>query len=450
MCSCFDSGGGGGGSTETETATATDTATPTATATATDTATSTPTNDSPTANISKSYDNYITDEAIHLSASNSSDPDGSISSYRWELGDGTTKYGKSITHQYSSSGSYSIELRVSDGDGGYDYTTTSVFVGAGFVTEFIFEDGHKLKERVVVVAPDEMIVRSGGKKYSHSLTQSVKEDMDNAWDTLQSYGMTPPAANSEKETVVSIGAAGNSTTVTNEYINRGEGDTEELFPLAVGPPADWQDGAFANWRSGGIVEAATSATGFGSGTAISEAFSEVRVDGSGSSTATIDYSGQFEAYLRGGLGTAGFSITLFVRDTETNDEVTKTIRSPARRPRTISPDDNTNFTLGFQQYDGGFSDVGNPEISIDSGENVESFDSGKVYQIGVRLRSTASAFEKEVLPAMATSVCLDGSRSNDDGPDEWEHPIGYDWWLESRWGDNDTYAQLERFDRLWG
>jgi PKD repeat protein len=60
--------------------------------------------------------------------STSTDPDDDITGYRWRMDDGTTKYGSSVTHSYSSEGSYDVQLRVEDSEGNYDYKTRTVNV----------------------------------------------------------------------------------------------------------------------------------------------------------------------------------------------------------------------------------------------------------------------------------------------------------------------------------
>ena len=50
-------------------------------------------------------------------SANASDPDGSIASYLWELGDGSTSKMKTVKHSYDRPGSYLVLLTVKDDDG---------------------------------------------------------------------------------------------------------------------------------------------------------------------------------------------------------------------------------------------------------------------------------------------------------------------------------------------
>jgi hypothetical protein len=47
---------------------------------------------------------------------NSSDPDGSLVNWTWNLGDGSMAFGKAITHTYSKAGVYNVTLIVMDDD----------------------------------------------------------------------------------------------------------------------------------------------------------------------------------------------------------------------------------------------------------------------------------------------------------------------------------------------
>ena len=61
-------------------------------------------------------------------AGGSSDPDGTIASYNWQFGDGSTGTGATATHTYAAAGSYSVVLTVTDDKGAGGTATRTVAV----------------------------------------------------------------------------------------------------------------------------------------------------------------------------------------------------------------------------------------------------------------------------------------------------------------------------------
>lgn len=59
----------------------------------------------------------------------SSSAEGSIESYEWDFGDGTTATGVSADHTYAERGTYTVTLTITDGDGRTDTATRTVEVG---------------------------------------------------------------------------------------------------------------------------------------------------------------------------------------------------------------------------------------------------------------------------------------------------------------------------------
>jgi PKD repeat protein len=80
------------------------------------------TNQPPTAVISSPVSGLV-GEALSLSGAGSTDGDGRIVSYAWDLGDGAVSSGITVTHSYSATGSYTVTLTVAD-DGGLDDSAT--------------------------------------------------------------------------------------------------------------------------------------------------------------------------------------------------------------------------------------------------------------------------------------------------------------------------------------
>ncbi len=71
------------------------------------------TNQPPTA----AFTSSITNLTASFNGSGSSDPDGTITSYAWNFGDGTTGTGATPSHTYGSNGTYTVTLTVTDNGG---------------------------------------------------------------------------------------------------------------------------------------------------------------------------------------------------------------------------------------------------------------------------------------------------------------------------------------------
>lgn len=69
-------------------------------------------------------------EVVNLSAAGSSDSDGTVASYAWDFGDGSTDTGsgETVAHTYATAGSYIVTLRITDDRGAVDEDATLVVV----------------------------------------------------------------------------------------------------------------------------------------------------------------------------------------------------------------------------------------------------------------------------------------------------------------------------------
>lgn len=85
-------------------------------------------NQAPTANAGGPYETS-SGEALVFDGTGSSDPDGSISGYAWDFGDGTTGSGATPSHVYTVEGIYNVSLTVTDDSGLSHSDTTGVTVG---------------------------------------------------------------------------------------------------------------------------------------------------------------------------------------------------------------------------------------------------------------------------------------------------------------------------------
>jgi len=71
----------------------------------------------------------IAGQSIALTAMESIDFDGTIASFTWDFGDGTTGSGENVTKSYGATGTYTVLLRVTDDLGSFSEETTTVTIG---------------------------------------------------------------------------------------------------------------------------------------------------------------------------------------------------------------------------------------------------------------------------------------------------------------------------------
>ncbi|MCP4622484.1 MAG: PKD domain-containing protein [bacterium] len=90
-------------------------------------------NMSPTARFSADTDSGEAPLQVSFDASASSDPDGSIVSYFWVFGDGSTGTGVTISHTFDSPGTFTVTLTVADDAGASDMDTKDIIVSGGSV-----------------------------------------------------------------------------------------------------------------------------------------------------------------------------------------------------------------------------------------------------------------------------------------------------------------------------
>jgi len=90
-------------------------------------------NEKPIANIGGPYEGEVSQQ-ISFDGSHSDDPDGSITNYTWNFGDETYGYGVAPKHSYSSRGTYTVTLTVTDDSGEQRSSSTTVTVVSGSQT----------------------------------------------------------------------------------------------------------------------------------------------------------------------------------------------------------------------------------------------------------------------------------------------------------------------------
>lgn len=83
----------------------------------------------------------VVDLSVAVDAAASSDPDGIITSYTWDWGDGSPAVtGVSATHDYAAAGDYTVTLQVTDNAGATSTVTQPVTVTPPVAPEFLIQD----------------------------------------------------------------------------------------------------------------------------------------------------------------------------------------------------------------------------------------------------------------------------------------------------------------------
>jgi PKD repeat protein len=91
--------------------------------------------ESPTASFTVNTPSVATGQTAAFNAVASSDPDGSIVTYAWNFGDGTTGLGASPTHAYTKPGVYTVTLGVVDSSGHMSTTAHTITVVKAKITK---------------------------------------------------------------------------------------------------------------------------------------------------------------------------------------------------------------------------------------------------------------------------------------------------------------------------
>jgi hypothetical protein len=87
-----------------------------------------PSNEAPIADISAAPVRGVAPLVVDLDGTGSSDPDGSVVAFDWDLGDGAVADSEALDHTYQQPGTYVVELVVTDDDGATDAASVTIVV----------------------------------------------------------------------------------------------------------------------------------------------------------------------------------------------------------------------------------------------------------------------------------------------------------------------------------
>ena len=87
-------------------------------------------NRAPTASIAANPDSGSAPLTVDFSGADSSDADGNIQTYAWDFGDTSGASGRTASHTFETSGTYTVRLVVTDDDGATDRTSMTIDAGS--------------------------------------------------------------------------------------------------------------------------------------------------------------------------------------------------------------------------------------------------------------------------------------------------------------------------------
>ncbi|WP_460605060.1 PKD domain-containing protein [Jatrophihabitans fulvus] len=163
-------------------------------------------------------------------ASGSSDPDGTLTDWRWDFGDGTVGTGRTVTHPYTEGGLYTVGLTVTDDHGAGGSTARQVVGGGAFAVDgfdrtvakgfgaadlgYGWTVGGNSANASVSAGSARYALTAAGTQLTGTLTRVPRTDSE------VSVAFSLP--------VVPVGAAATTTVVTRRVSSGNEYDTKVL------------------------------------------------------------------------------------------------------------------------------------------------------------------------------------------------------------------------------
>ncbi len=162
--------------------------------------------------------------AVQFTGSNSSDSDGTISSYSWDFGDGNTASVADPSHTYADPGTYTATLTVTDDDGATDSDTVIITVNSGTTNQ---------PPTATITQPTAGQTFLVGESINYSGTGTDPEDGDLpaanfTWTVRAPDGQIHPLASGVKSGTATASAPGVYTIRLEVTDSEGASDLDEV------------------------------------------------------------------------------------------------------------------------------------------------------------------------------------------------------------------------------
>jgi subtilisin family serine protease len=210
-----------------------------------------------------SFTNSCTDLACSFDGTGSSDSDGTVTTYAWTFGDGNSSSSSAPSHTYAADGTYSVQLTVTDNDGGTNSQTKSVTVSDSVVVP---PTGSELANGVAVTG----IAASSGNEVA--------------------YTMEVPAGATDLSFVIT-GGSGDADL----YVNFGAAATSSTYECRPYKNGNEETCTISNIQAGTYHVMIRAYTTFAN-VSLTGSYSEAPVGGVGGSAAANDLSGARRAW----------------------------------------------------------------------------------------------------------------------------------------------------------
>jgi hypothetical protein len=148
----------------------------------------------PVASLSMSPNPPRAEQSVQLDASGSSYSRGTIADYRWDL-DGSGNYATdtgatpTVTTSFPTAGTYNVSVRVTDSNGGWDYTTKHLKVG-NFPPVVVIAASHN------PALPNQEVTLSGSGSTDQGSIVDYRWDLDGSGNYATDTGATPTVTTS--------------------------------------------------------------------------------------------------------------------------------------------------------------------------------------------------------------------------------------------------------------